>query len=108
MAMSVIPIVCDTVADGLACGRRTLAGCCAKAKDAAHETTKAEIVKSETRLAEIIVNLLTPKCGAHYNAEQEAEVATSAEFTTFYKRGLCQKPDRQGGLPSSPCPPSRS
>src|SRR2546430_16801406 len=86
MAMSVMPIVCDTVADGLACGRRTLAGCCAKAKDAAHEITKAEIAKSETRLAEIILNLLTPNCGAHYNAEQEAEVATSAEFTTFYKR----------------------
>jgi hypothetical protein len=46
---------------------------------------RAEIAKSETRLAEIILNLLTPKCGAHYNAEQEDEVATSAEFTTFYK-----------------------
>jgi hypothetical protein len=89
MAMSVIPIVCDTVADGLACGRRTLAGCCAKARDAAHEITKAEIVKSETRLAEIIVNLLTPKCGAHYNAVQEGEVTTSVEFTTFYKKEKC-------------------
>ncbi|HEY0349282.1 MAG TPA: hypothetical protein VGC60_14115 [Pyrinomonadaceae bacterium] len=37
-------------------------------------------------MVEIIVNLLTPKCGAHYNAEQEGEVATSAEFTTFYKK----------------------
>jgi hypothetical protein len=73
------------VADGLACGRRTLAGCCAKAKDAAHVAMRAEIAKSETRLAEIILNLLTLKCGAHYNAEQEDEVATSAEFTTFYK-----------------------
>jgi tagatose-1,6-bisphosphate aldolase len=64
--MSVTPIVCDTVADGLACGRRTLAGCCAKANDAAHEVMRAEIAKSETRLAEIILNLLTLKCGAHY------------------------------------------
>src|SRR5437763_574245 len=84
--MSVIPIVCDTVADGLACGRRTLAGCCAKTKDAAHEVRKIEIAKSETRLAENILILLTAKCGAHYNAEREGEVANKIEFTTFYKR----------------------
>src|ERR1043166_542764 len=53
--MSVIPIVCETVAAGLACGRRTLGGCCARASDAAHAMTKTEITTNETCLVEVIL-----------------------------------------------------
>jgi hypothetical protein len=70
--MSVTPIACVTVAEGLACGRRTLGGCCAKASDAAHAMTKSEIIRNETRFVEVIFYLLTAECGAHYNAAQFA------------------------------------
>ena len=54
-ATSVIPIVCDTVADGLACGRRTLAGCWAKATEAAHAVMRTTNI--EMRLVEIIFGI---------------------------------------------------
>jgi hypothetical protein len=52
--MSVTPIAWVTVAAALACGRRTLGGCCAKASDAANVMMKREIIESETRLVEVI------------------------------------------------------
>src|SRR5215467_9167181 len=53
MEMSVTPIVCETVAEELACGSRTL-GACAKAAEAANATVKVETTKRETCLLEII------------------------------------------------------
>jgi hypothetical protein len=53
--MSVMPIVCETVAAGLACGRRTFGGCCAKATDAAQVTIRTEMSETEKRLIEIMV-----------------------------------------------------
>jgi hypothetical protein len=60
--MSVMPIVCDTVAAGLACGNLTLGCCCANARDATPAIVKTESTKMEKRLIEIIFPSLTAKC----------------------------------------------
>src|SRR5438874_5117813 len=84
--MSVMPIVCETVAAGLACGRRTFGGCCATATDAAHVMIRTEMSETETRLIEIIIESPYGKvCGALSVAVEVSRKKVRREFTTFYK-----------------------
>jgi len=68
-----MPIVWDTVADGLACGKRTFGGCCANASEVAAAMMEIEMSNTETRLIEVIfVFPPTAKCGAHYKRVAES------------------------------------
>src|SRR5215510_6206094 len=58
-----MPIVCDTVAAGLACGNLNLGCCCPSVSDAAPAIMNPKRTNMETRLTEIISYLRTAKCG---------------------------------------------
>src|SRR2546423_612149 len=87
--MSVMPIVCETVAAGLACGRGAFGGCRGAGTDAAPGTIRTEMSKTETRLIEIMVESPYCKvCGALSVAVEVSRKKVRGEFTTFYKHGL--------------------
>src|SRR5689334_913814 len=84
--MSVMPIVCDTVADGLACGKRTFGGCCANASEVAAAMMEIEMSNMETRLIEIIfVFPLLRNVARIINGLRKVGSGEESEFTTFYK-----------------------
>src|ERR1041384_4948145 len=86
--MSVMPMVCETVAAGLACGSRTLGGCWATVTDAAKAIMKIETSEIEQRLVEIIVESPCREmwCALSVVVEVSSK-KLSAEFTTFYILG---------------------
>src|SRR5207249_11576162 len=100
--MSVMPIVCDTVAAGLACGNLTLDCCCANARDATPAIVKTESTKMETRLIEIISSLPDCKMCAHYETRDGrraiGQAVSAGEFTTFYNSENVDKPKETDGI----------
>src|SRR2546423_8988635 len=96
--MSVMPIVCETVAAGLACGRRTFGGCCATTTSAAQVTIRTEMSETETRLIEIMVESPYCKvCGALCVAVEASRNKVRGEFTTFYKNGPAHSAEKRTG-----------
>src|SRR5947207_14278296 len=91
--MSVMPIVCETVAAGLACGRRTFGGCCAAATNAAQVTIRTEMSDTETRLIEIMVE--SPYCKVWGALCVAVEVHARREEVNLrlFTKGRCQKPE---------------